>query len=144
MIRLMAVAGFTLLVATSAPQAMTVLPPHQPDRAITNVAFLADLGGHALAVSVSPEPPSAMSEGASDGPDTFARHGTECINSALPLLARVVSAGEERTSSLASRTRDSSRSGATTQSGRLHRRAQKIRRELTVRPRKNARLERIE
>ena len=44
------------------------------------------LGGHALAVSASLEPPSAMSGGASDGPGTFAPHGTERINSALPLL----------------------------------------------------------
>jgi hypothetical protein len=50
-----------------------------------------------LAVFASLEPPSAMSGDASDGPGTFARHGTERINSALRLLPGVgVAFGEER------------------------------------------------
>ena len=44
MIRLIAISGFTLLLATSAPQALTIAPLHQPDRAITNVAFGCGLG----------------------------------------------------------------------------------------------------
>ena len=43
MTRLMAVAGFALLLATSA-HAMTVAPLYQPDSAITNVAFGCGLG----------------------------------------------------------------------------------------------------
>ena len=43
MTRLITIAGFTLLLATSA-HAMTVAPLHQPDRAITNVAFACGVG----------------------------------------------------------------------------------------------------
>jgi hypothetical protein len=69
MIRLIAVAGFALAVASSA-EAMTPAPIHQPDGVITQVAYACG------PVSAWPEPPSAIpagpSEGVHDGTEAFA------------------------------------------------------------------------
>src|SRR6516162_8076301 len=62
MIRLIAVAGFAIAVATSA-QAMTLAPLPQPDAMITQVA-------------VGCGPGRTMVTGVCDGPETFALHGS--------------------------------------------------------------------
>jgi hypothetical protein len=86
MIRLIAIAGFALLLATSA-QAMTAAPLHQPT-AITNVAFGCGLGRTRIGGIASPEPPSATRGGASGGGDIFALHGTEHLNLQLAYPGR--------------------------------------------------------
>ena len=86
MIRLLAVAGFALALATSA-EAMTPAPIHQPEGIITQVASACGPGGHELQVSVWPEPPSAMpagpSAGVHDGTEAFAPRYYSASNAAL-------------------------------------------------------------
>ena len=74
MIRLIAVAGFALAVATSA-QAMAPAPVHQPEGVITQVAFGCGPFRNELKVSAWPEPPSATSAGKSAG----VHNGTEAF-----------------------------------------------------------------
>ena len=63
MIRLIAIAGFALAVATSA-EAMTPTPIPQPDGMITQAAFACGPGRTRVGgVSASQEPPSAMLAG---------------------------------------------------------------------------------
>ena len=71
MIRLIAVAAFTLAIAASA-QAMSPVPLHQPDGTITPVR---EACGAGRMVSAWPEPPSAMPDGVRVGTEALAFGG---------------------------------------------------------------------
>jgi len=71
MIRLIAVAGFALAVATST-QAMTAAPIYWPYSMITQVAWGCGRAGHGSMASAWPELPSGKPAGVCDGQDTFA------------------------------------------------------------------------
>ena len=82
MIRLVAVAGFALAIATS-EQVMTPAPLHQPNGTMTQVAVGCGPGRTVVKVSAWPELPSAKpdepSAGACDGQEALALNTSETL-----------------------------------------------------------------